>query len=273
VKTERLFVFYATKKVFRGFRCNICQMIGTFNKTLIMKSHFIKILLSISLVLSGLISHAQEERTFTVKEGMSISDVLPDSMIYLYPRFLKGTVIFNNGKQIDARLNYNLIISKIQFINNAKDTLAVTNPEDVKNFIAGADTFLYNKVYYRILLRNSKITLSCHQYTKVLEVRKEAGYGLSSPTQAVDSYSSIQASDNSGTYKLRASAETLFSICTDYLFQTGVNEFVIATQKNVLKMFPGKSEGIKKYIKENDINFKKKADLEKLTRYISSLFD
>jgi hypothetical protein len=222
-------------------------------------------------VLPCALSHGQEERQFTVKEGMSIPEVLPDSMIYLYPEFIKGSVIFTNGKQNDAVLNYSMILGKILFIKNGKDTLEVTNPADVKTFIAGTDIFQYNKVYYRLLTRTPKINLACHQYTKVLEVRREAGYGLASPTMAVSSYSSVLASDNSGLYRLKASAETLFSIRTDYYFTAGVNEFVAATQKNLLKMYPEKAGEIKKYIKEADINFKKKADLEKLTIFVSSL--
>jgi hypothetical protein len=115
--------------------------------------------------------------------------------------------------------------------------------------------------------------LACHQYTKVLQVRREAGYGLSNSTMAVDSYSSVLANDNSGLHKLKASAETLFSICTDYFFSTGKNDFVLATQKNLIKIYPGKAEVIKKYVKEHDLNLKKRADLEALAMYISSLPD
>lgn len=238
-----------------------------------MKIHFLKILLTIVLVHSSVVSHAQEDRKFTVKEGMTISEAIPDSMIYLYPQFLKGSVIFNNGKQNDAVLNYNLILGKMQFIKNAKDTLAITNPGDVRIFVAGADTFLFNKVYYRMLLITSKIMLACNQYTKVLEVRREAGYGLSNSTMAVDSYTSVMATDNSGLYKLKASAETLFSIRTEYFFTTGMNEFIMATQKNLIKIFPDKADEIKKYVKEYDINFKKEADLRKLASYVSSMPD
>lgn len=236
-----------------------------------MKIHFLKILPTIVLVLSCQMSQAQEQRQFTVKEGETISDVLPDSLIYLYPQFKKGSVVFNNGKQDDAVLNFNLIISKIQFIKNGKDTLAVTNPEDVKVFLAGDDTFVYNKDYYRLIVRTPKISLACHQYTKVLEVRKEAGYGLASPTMAVSSYSSI--SDNSGLYKLRASAETLYSICTDYFFMTDKNDLVLATQKNLMKLYPGKADEIKKFVKQHDLNLKKKDDLKNLIMYVSSLPD
>jgi hypothetical protein len=194
-------------------------------------------------------------------------------MIYLYPHFLKGSVIFNNGKQNDAVLNYNLILGKIQFIKNSKDTLEVTNPGDVRIFVAGADTFLFNKVYYRMLLITPKIMLACHQYTKVLEVRKEAGYGVSNSTMAVDSYSSVLANDNSGLHKLKTSAETIFSIRTEYFFKTAMNEYEAASQKNLIKMFPGKGDNIKKFIKNNDLSFKKAADLQLLTRYINSLPD
>jgi hypothetical protein len=184
---------------------------------------------------------------------------------------VKGSVVFNHGKNSDALLNYNVILGKIQFIKNGTDTLAVTNPRDVKLFIAGTDRFIYDKIYYRILIATPKLILASHQFTKVLEVRKETGYGLASPTMAVDSYSTVTASDNSGIYKLKASAETLFSTSTDYYFGTGSNEFVIATQKNLMKLFPDKAEKIKGFVKENKLNFKKVADLGKLTEYVSTL--
>jgi hypothetical protein len=238
-----------------------------------MKIHFLKSLLSVTLVLSSVLSLAQKEQTITVQAGMTIKNVLPDSMIYLYPQFLKGSVIFNNGTHNDVVLNYNLLISKIQFIKNTKDTLAVTNPEDVKIFLAGEDTFIYNKAYYRLLTGTTKIILACHQYTKIIEARRQDGYGAAPSTTAVDSYSSVLNTDNSRLYKLRTSAETSFSKCTDYYFTTGVNDFVSATQKNLIKIFPGKADEIKKYVKESDLNFRKKADLEKLVTFVSSLPD
>jgi hypothetical protein len=238
-----------------------------------MKAHHFKFLVTMLLLHFAVLSSAQEERKFTVREGMTISETLPDSAIYLYPHFVKGIVIFNTGKQIDVVMNYNLILGKIQFIRNAKDTLAVSNPQDVKIFIAGSDRYMFDDVYYRILIATPKILLACHEYTKTLEVRKETGYGLASPTTAVDSYSFITAADNSGLYKLRASAETIYSITTDYYFGTERNEFSFATQKNLLKMYPGKAEEIKKYIKENKLNFKKRPDLEKLVGFINDLPD
>jgi DNA replication initiation complex subunit (GINS family) len=90
---------------------------------------------------------------------------------------------------------------------------------------------------------------------------------------AVDSYSSVLANDNSGLHKLKTSAETIFSIRTEYFFKTAMNEYEAASQKNLIKMFPGKADNIKKFIKNNDLSFKKAADLQLLTRYINSLPD
>jgi hypothetical protein len=200
-----------------------------------------------------------------VKEGMSIPETLPHSIIYRYPQFVKGYVIFKNGEQMRADLNFNTIMSKIVFISSSSDTLAIANPDDIKTFIVGTDRYIFDKVYYRIVVATPSIMLACHQYTKPLEYRRDFGYfsrgfiGKFNPEI-----------DNSFIYNMILSRETLFSITSDYFLGTDGHDFIAATKKNLIQIFPEKSSQIKKFIKVNKLNLKKGQDLEKLTKFVSS---
>jgi hypothetical protein len=215
--------------------------------------------------------HAQEAKHFTVEPGKSIIDVISPGDIFLYPQFIMGKSVYKSGFAVDQLLNYNVILGEMQFINPGKDTLVVANAGSIRYFVLAADTFYFNNGYYKIIKGNRDFKLLEKHYTRLDDVRKEAGYGTTSSTGAIDSYTTLFTGNNQGVYKLKANEKMEYSIRTDYYFENSEKEFVPAIKQNILKIFPDHAVKIKEYIKSQSIRFSKKEDLIKLTDFVMSL--
>ena len=229
------------------------------------------LLLAFLIILIQGEAYCQETRDFTVRAGESVTDVLSPKEIFLYPDFTKGKAVNRNGTSIEGLFNYNIINGEIQFIGSRKDTLAVSNPGLVSYFTIAADTFYFNKGYYRKLSGNKYFMLAAMQYTKLADVRKEGPYGTTTSTSAVDSYSTLISDNHAGIYKLRVNVETIFSMRCDYYFGNPEDGFVPAKKNSLLKMFPERENNIKQYLKNESIRFNNKDDLIKLMKFIVSL--
>lgn len=210
----------------------------------------------------------QETRDFTVRAGESVKDVLSPKDIFLYPDFIKGTAFNRNGTKSEALFNYNIINGEIQFIDPRKDTLAVAKPGSVSCFVIAADTFYYNGGYYRKIAGSKIFMLAVLQVTKLVDIRKAGPYGTTTTVASVDSYSSVMSSTTGGVYKLRLNVETRFTMRCDYFFGNPDDKFVPAKKSNILKMFPGREDNIKKFLKDEAIRFDKKEDLIRLTKFL-----
>lgn len=215
--------------------------------------------------------HAQDGKQFTVSAGQTIYSAMAKEEIYEYPNFVKSVIRYKDHTTSTFNLNYNIFLGKIQFISSRKDTLVVSNPEKVQNFVLGTDTFIYLKDYYRILAGNQRIRLLAKHYTKLVDVRKEGAYGASSSTSATDNYTSFSSDNNSKLFQLRVKEETVFSIRTEYFFLNAGEELFQATKNNLLRQFPDQADEIKSYIKDQSIRFNKLDDLRKILTYVQKL--
>ena len=228
------------------------------------------VILSFLLITSSIC--AQEPKPFTVKAGEAITSVLKPDEIYLYPGFIKGVVFYNNGTQSEALLNYNLILGKMQFIKSGKDTLVITNSDMIKRMSVNSDTFYIHRDYYRRIEGNENFMLVLKQYTKVVDIRKEGAYGMANPTGAIDNYTSWFSGNDAKMINLRASAETVFSINSDFYFGTLNGNYLPVSMKNLIKLIPGKADDIKKFIKDRGLSFRKEQDLVTITEFINSIW-
>jgi hypothetical protein len=68
---------------------------------------------------------AQVFRKKIVHSGESISD----RSYYLFPSFADATVKLKAGGSLSSKMNFNLLICDMQFINPANDTLVISNPK------------------------------------------------------------------------------------------------------------------------------------------------
>ena len=72
-----------------------------------------KLLLCICIGLLSVPAFAQPGKTYTIKPGENIINVISVNEIFKYPSFVIGTVIFKAGHNVRSRLNYNSLIRQI----------------------------------------------------------------------------------------------------------------------------------------------------------------
>jgi hypothetical protein len=108
------------------------------------------------------------------------------------------------------------------------------------------------------------------KYWEVADIRKIGSHGRPSTTFAVTSYSTI--TDRFGrTYDLVLNEDILLRKNTIYYIGDKYNHFVVANKKNLLLLFPKEQSTVTDYLKEQKIDFTKRADLEKLLAFLAQI--
>jgi len=227
---------------------------------------FYLIWLGISIIACG---NAQSKKTIIVKAGTSIAEGVPIAEIFQYPQFSNGTIYFRTGDVSEAKLNYNIFLDEMQFIDGKGDTLALANEVTVKVIVVNSDSFYYDKGYIRLLNGNSLLRLAVKQGVRVLDKRKESAYGASTSVSSIRNLNAY--SNGRRLYQVAVTEDVVLAKEEYYYFGDQYNHYVIATKKSLLELLPKHSEVITKYLKENDTKFYKKADLEKLLEFLAHL--
>lgn len=209
-----------------------------------------------------------QHQTITLKAGSSLQ-VFKAEHIYQYPGFRTSKVLYKDGVVTSARLNYNQISGKMEFINPQNDTLVISNNEEIKAFVMGDTTIYCDKAgYFQVVIENPYIKLGSQNTLKLVDRKKDGGMGTSSSTNAIDSYNYVPGNFN---FKLALNIDHVFSRETHYYFSDSTVNFVPASKKNLLKIMADKKEAITKYLKTTQIDFNKKEHLEVLLNYIKTL--
>jgi hypothetical protein len=119
----------------------------------------------------------------------------------------------------------------------------------------------------RQLAGGRNLMMAEHRFIKVIDNQKQGAYGTTSSTSAVSSYNSLPSS--SGYYNLVVNEDLLLKKVTDYYLYTPESGFQLFRRKSFLDANPGREEELKRYLKTNPVDYTKRDDLIRLTRYIT----
>jgi len=209
----------------------------------------------------------QNAGSFIVKTGTSISKSVPDSVLYQYPQFTAGRVHFRNGSTTSAQLNYNRFLDEMQFLTDHGDTLAIAEAETINLILVGIDSFYYDKGYFFVVSNNGSIKLAIKQGFKILDKQKTAAYDMSSSVSSIRNVNSYTTEGK--MYNLAVREDVVLTRETYYYFGNNYNQFVPATKKDLMSLYPKHRNEISKYIKENELRFQDREDLEKLMQFLA----
>jgi len=157
----------------------------------------------------------------------------------------------------------------MQFINTNGDTLTIDNEETIKLISVNNDSFYYDKGYIMVISDNNLLKLAIKQGLRILDKQKKSAYDMSTSTSSIKSVNSY--SDGERIYNLAVTEDVVLTQEVYYYFGDQYNHFVLANKKNLMALLPKYSQEIRKYAKENKIDFQKKDDLDKLLRFIALL--
>jgi hypothetical protein len=225
-------------------------------------------LIAIFLFLGISYTNAQS-KTYTIPPGGTVYDIVPPNEIFLYPSFVNGTVYYRSGGASKGMLNYNTLISEMQYVDGKGDTLALANESSIKHIIINSDTFYYDKAFVRVIGGNNKIKLGEQPAFVQLDITKVGGYDQATSSSSISSLSSINV--NGQTYKLTARENMIIGKTVRYYIGDVFNDFLLLNKKNLYKMFGKYDDRLRKFLKEAEIDFNKKEDVQRLIVFLQTL--
>jgi len=220
---------------------------------------------SLLCLISGL--SAQKNENFIVSAGKKVEDCIPFEERFRFPAFIMGKVFFTQGTNTDAKLNFNFVTREMAYIQG-NDTLAISNPTDIKQINIDGNIFIMNKDYMEVI-SNGRIPVGLRQYFNLMDERKNDPYGQMAAGAAATSYGSLHSDGN--YYKLTQNHDRLFQKVAEYFLATSSSGFVPFTKKKVTGLFPQNKKEIESYLKLNKVDFNSREDLIRFAGYLSEL--
>jgi hypothetical protein len=218
------------------------------------------------LTLSTSIS-AQKGECITVKAGTRVIDYYPFEERYRYPEFTPGQIFFKNGSVNSTRINYNLLMDEMEFIQG-RDTLAFIKKKEIKQIVVAQDTFFFDNGYLE-QIKGGSLKVGLRKRIILKEILSQDSYGTASTGSSTNSYGALPSEGN--FYKLAANKNMVFQKTMEYYFATPTSGFVQFRKKSVLQLYPEKSVAIKAYLKSNNVDFDSREDILKLVEFLKTL--
>lgn len=223
-----------------------------------------KKLLLAALSLYCTASNAQDSLTIFISADQQVSDVLTPKKIYKYPEFKPGRITFRDGSVANDRFNYNYLNGEIEFIQ--RDTLAISKDQmlNIRFLTVDNDTFFYDKGYLQQIVTTPVGRLLKRQLLVVTKREKIGAYNQPSQTSAIESYGSFTDNFGGFTPNLKIHENITLALRTDFYFGDRFNTFLLASKRNLQRVFPNKRKQIDEYLRIHTVNFKKPEDLKNL---------
>ncbi|MEQ9439009.1 MAG: hypothetical protein RIG62_08165 [Cyclobacteriaceae bacterium] len=215
---------------------------------------------------------AQEETIFRIKSGQEAQQALPMQVKYRYETFQHGTISFYNGKTSSGKLNYNLLLGDMQFVNPARDTLSLANEQTIRQIRLGGDTFYYDARhgYIEVVQTYPLATLAIQQKLLPLSKEKMGAYEQSSGVSSIREYGSINTGTGA-THQLELKGDLLITKKVTYLLIDKNQRVRRANRSGILRLFAQDKKEINAFIEEQRINFNQLEDLQSLLEFCQQI--
>lgn len=211
---------------------------------------------------------AQETKTYVVKAGEMLSDILPFNAIYAFPSFKQGTVFMRDGSISTTKLNYNVFLNEMQFISTNSDTLAIAYPETIKYISIDTAIYFYDKTYLQVVSQIDSFKIAIKQFFVQTPYRTRGGYDVPTATSSITTYGSITSAGTKANLEVKK--DVRLEKKTQYFVSDAFNHFYKADKKAFLNIFSLKKGLIQEYLNKNNIDFSRRTDVEKLLKFCIS---
>jgi hypothetical protein len=187
---------------------------------------------------------------------------------YIFPEFMKGTVLMKSGVKNLTMLNYNSLTEEMIFDSNGKK-LAIAHVGEIDTiYIEGRKFFPLHEKFVEIIYHNKFDVYACHKCS-VVDPGKPAAYGGTSQTSATTSYSSILSGGQA--YELQLPQGTETKPYTEYWLKKEDKLVQFVSLRQLSKIFSDKADLFKKYVKENKVDYDKQETLIAVVKYMEGL--
>ncbi len=216
--------------------------------------------------------YAQEREIIQASSGKDLTEKISNRMQYLFPEFTNGNVLYKAAAKGSGKMNYNMLLGEMQFLDVNDKVLALDNVSDVVLIVIDGRKFypFEKSEFTEELVVTPKVQLRVRRKGNVASHSKQGAYGTTSSTEAITSYSSIGSGNR--TYELTVADNVMVTVNNLYYLVSGQNKHVmIKNQKTFTKQFPGHKAQIEAFVKEHDLRFDNENDLKVLVEYCGKL--
>ena len=188
---------------------------------------------------------------------------------YLFPEFVQGKVLMKNGQENPALLNFNAATEEMVFNQNGQ-VLALSEPSLSQIdtvYISGRKFVLYKKKFVEVLHRDGY--LLCAQYKcRIIPPGKPAGYGGTSQTSSVDSYSSW--SRGGRFYELQLPDDFEVKPYTIYILDNGAGWKEIKLMRQLKSLYKKNKQQYDQYIADHKVEFEDQDAIAQLIHFMET---
>ena len=188
---------------------------------------------------------------------------------YLFPQFMEGSILMKNGVVNKARLNYNAGTEEMVFMQNDKVlALAEVTLNQIDTIYIQQRKFIYLDKKIMEVLHNSGYQLLAHYKCRVIPPGKPAGYGGTSQTSAVDSYSSWL--QGGSMYELQLPDDFKVIPYSVYYLEKNNEKKTFASMGQLKKYYRKKSKLFNDYIQKNNPDFNNQLAIAELIAFMET---
>ncbi len=203
---------------------------------------------------------------FTIATGLNAQQ-LKEISHYLFPEFKNGVVLMKSGTENPAQLNYNSATEEMVFMQG-EQVLAlaeITLSQLDTVFIEGRKFVLQNNKFAEVIHDNDYTLLIEHK-CRVLAPGKPSGYGGTSQTSAISSYSSLSMGGQ--MYELELPDDFTVKPYFIYWLNDGSGWKEFRTISSLRRFYRKDRKEYNNYAKENNVDFDNPESITKLIEHI-----
>lgn len=208
---------------------------------------------------------AQITETITVKAGEDLSSALAIHGLYKFPDFIYGTVLFRDGTSTKAKMNFNVFLNDMVFIDNKNDTMAIGNPELIDSIKLDSNVFYYQKGYFFVVKDYGDTKLIMQEKINFENI-KVGAFGLPSRGTSIETYGSVATHYNT-IHQLTLNEDVVVKKETSYILTYKKFRSTKATLSGFFTAFPEMKKEAQNFADSSNINFKNEEDLKKMIQF------
>jgi hypothetical protein len=211
-------------------------------------------------------SAGQNAPEIVIPAGAIVSEVLTPDKIYQHSQFTLGKVLYRNGTETEALLNYNNFSSAIEFIGPKGDTLVIGKDllATIKKIMINRHTYFYQKGYYELVAEYAFGKLLKRQVYVLTNREKMGAYNQFSSVAAISSYDNLTDRTGGMSRSLKVKEKITLTLLAQYFFGDENDLFLPATKKNLMRSYPLKKARIDGYLEQHKVDFRSIEDLKGL---------
>ena len=184
---------------------------------------------------------------------------------YIFPEFVRGSVVLHKGGHTAAMLNYNALTEEMIFDKQGKK-LAMTNLSEIDTVVIEGRIFIPYQKKFIELIYTSKYELFVAHKCSLIDPGKPAAYGGTSQTSSTTAFSNFYSGGQ--IYELALPDGYTTKPYKEYFLKKDGTVTSFLTVKQLSKAFDSQSDVFKSYTKSHKVDYDNQESLVELVKFM-----